>query len=363
MRILVITKRQYMNKDLIDDRFGRFREIPLVLARSGHKVTGLCLSYKHKNEEWLSDETVRWKSINAGLFKIFGLIRFIVKACKHAKKSEIIWVCSDSFYGIIGYLLSIRYGVPMVFDLYDNFEFFLAAKLPIMKQLYRWSVRKCAAVTCVSRPLADLVGSYGRKNRIFVLENAVRKELFMPMPKGHCRAVLGLPKSCKLVGTAGALEKNRGIQNLFDAFDRLKTKRPDLHLVLAGARKINLPQDNRIHDLGVLPLEKVPLLLNALDVAVICNRDNKFGRYCFPQKAAEIMACDVPLVAAHIGSMAGQFKDHPEWLFTPDSSMDLANVIEHRLQHQNTGYTHILSWDNLAKRVEKIMLNLKEEYF
>jgi glycosyltransferase involved in cell wall biosynthesis len=75
------------------------------------------------------------------------------------------------------------------------------------------------------------------------------------------------------------------------------------------------------------------------------------------------MACDVPLIAARVGSMAGKFKDHPEWLFTPDSSMDLANVIEHRLQHQNTGYAHILSWEDLAKRVEKIMLNLKEEQF
>jgi glycosyltransferase involved in cell wall biosynthesis len=341
-----------MNKDLIDDRFGRFREIPLVLARSGHKVTGLCLSYKHKNEEWLSDETVRWKSINAGLFKIFGLIRFIVKARNHTKKADIIWACSDSFYGIIGYLLSIRYGVPMVFDLYDNFEFFLAAKLPIMKQLYLWSVRKCAAVTCVSRPLAGLVGSYGRKSRIFVLENAVRKELFIPMPKSHCRAALGLPKSCKLVGTAGALEKSRGIQNLFEAFDLLKTRRTDLHLVLAGARKINLPQHNRIHDLGVLPLQKVPLLLNALDVAVICNRDNRFGRYCFPQKAAEIMACNVPLIAARVGSMAELFKDHPKWLFTPDNNQDLADAIEHRIGDRTTAYRFATSWKDASKKLE-----------
>jgi glycosyltransferase involved in cell wall biosynthesis len=351
-----------MNKDLIDDRFGRFREIPLALSQSGHKVNGLCLSYKKKNEGWLSDGKVRWKSINTGLFKLFGLIRFIANAGSHAKKTDIIWACSDSFYGIIGYLLSIIYGVPMLFDLYDNFEFYLAAKLPIMKQLYRWSVRKCTAVSCVSQPLAGLVRSYGRKNGIFLLENAVRKELFRPMPKKKCRAALGLPQSCKLVGTAGALEKSRGIHNLFEAFDHLKVRYPDLHLALAGARKENLPHDNKIHDLGVLPLEKVPLLLNSLDVAVICNLDNKFGRYCFPQKAAEIMACDVPLVAANIGSLAEQLKGHSEWLFASDSSVDLANAIEYRLQHQSTGYAHILSWENLAKKLEKIMLNLREEH-
>ena len=45
MKILVLTKRQYMGKDLLDDRFGRFRELPLELAKLGHEVTGICLSY------------------------------------------------------------------------------------------------------------------------------------------------------------------------------------------------------------------------------------------------------------------------------------------------------------------------------
>jgi teichuronic acid biosynthesis glycosyltransferase TuaC len=40
MKILVLTKRQYMGKDLLDDRFGRFRELPLELARLGHEVIG-----------------------------------------------------------------------------------------------------------------------------------------------------------------------------------------------------------------------------------------------------------------------------------------------------------------------------------
>ena len=39
-----------MNKDLIDDRYGRFREIPLALAQMGHQVKGICLSYQPKNE-------------------------------------------------------------------------------------------------------------------------------------------------------------------------------------------------------------------------------------------------------------------------------------------------------------------------
>ena len=361
MQILVLSKRQYMNKDLIDDRYGRFREIPLALAQMGHQVNGICLSYRLKSEGRFDDESVLWESINLGKTKILGLRRLLNRASHYAKSVDVIWACSDSIYGIFGSLLSAKYSTPLVFDLYDNFEFYLAAKLPIIKQLYRHAVSSCSAVTCVSRPLAELVNTYREKENVVVLENAVRDDLFFPMDKESCRADLMLPPNCRLVGTAGSLEDSRGIRCLFGAFDILKDRYPDLHLVLAGPRKGNLPRADQIHDLGVIALEQVPLLLNALDVAVICNRNSEFGKYCFPQKATEIMACDVPLIAARVGSMAGLFKDHPEWLFTPDSARDLAVVLEHRLVHRNTDYTNVFSWKNAAEVLEKVMVNLKQE--
>ena len=359
MQILVLSKRRYMNKDLIDDRYGRFREIPLALARMDHQVTGLCLSYRSKNEGKINDGPVLWESINLGPTKILGLLRFLKAAMHSAQCADVIWACSDSIYGIFGHMLSTIYSKPLVFDLYDNFEYYLAAKLPIIKQLYHYTLNNCSAVTCVSQPLAELVKSYGKKENVVVLENAVRDDLFFPMDKKSCRADLKLPPNGQLVGTAGALEDSRGIHSLFEAFDLLKDRHPDLHLVLAGPRKADLPRGDRIHDLGVLPLQKVPLVLNALDVAVICNRNSEFGKYCFPQKAAEIMACNVPLIAARVGSLAGLLKNHPEWLFTPESKMDLAKALEYRLLHRNTKYTHVSSWQKAAELLEKIMVNLK----
>jgi glycosyltransferase involved in cell wall biosynthesis len=358
MRILILTKRQYMNKDLLDDRYGRFREIPLALGTNGHKVKGVCLSYAHKNEGWIKDGPVFWKSINATPLKLPGLLQFINVAYRFAKKSDVIWACSDSFYGIIGYLLSSKCHIPLVFDLYDNFEYYLMAKLPVIKQLYRQVVKKSDAVTCVSRPLSRLVKSYGRKSRVNVLENGIREDLFIPMNKKACRDLLMLPKNSKIIGTAGTLASSRGTQILFEVFDSLKTIHLDLHLALAGPRESNIPTDNRIHDLGVLPFEKVPLLINALDVAIVCNQDNEFGRYCFPQKAREIMACNVPLIATDIGSMAELFKDYPEWLFTPDDANDLSRVLENRLHDQRAGYGDVPSWSDIAAKLETIFLEV-----
>ena len=248
LRILVLTKRQYTNKDLIDDRFGRLREIPLELARKGHRVTGLCLSYQARKEGWMSDSPVRWKSINAGLTKVSGLARFILQAERLSRESDIIWACSDSFYGIIGLSIARKQRIPLVFDLYDNFEFFLFAKFPLLKQLYRYAVRKSDSLTCISSPLARLVSSYGRNGEVIVLENAVRDDLFRPMDKAAARRDFKLPQNSLIIGTAGALTKNRGISVLFKAFEILKTKYQDIHMALAGPRDVRIPSRERIHD-------------------------------------------------------------------------------------------------------------------
>jgi teichuronic acid biosynthesis glycosyltransferase TuaC len=352
--LLLLTKRQYTNKDLIDDKFGRIREIPLELARNGHNVTGLCLSYAQREEGWTRDELVSWKSINATRWKLPGLVAFFLEAFKLSRRADIVWAGSDSFYGIIGQFLAFARHIPVVFDLYDNFEYFFVAKLPLVKQLYRWTVRHCDAVICISRPLAALIKSYGRKHGIYVLENAVRADLFRPMDKADCRGKLGLPADCTIIGTAGALTKNRGIRLLFEAFEILQKTHRDLHLAVAGPRNIPMPHGRKIHDVGILELKDVPVFLNALDVAVVCNQHNEFGKYCFPQKTREIMACNIPIIAADVGSMSEMFSDKPDWLYDPDNVSSLVNAIEQRLTNRSTDYASSPTWADLAGTLENI---------
>jgi glycosyltransferase involved in cell wall biosynthesis len=122
------------------------------------------------------------------------------------------------------------------------------------------------------------------------------------MNKLQCRENLSLPLNARLVGTAGAINKKREVNLLFDAFNQLKLKYADLHLVVAGQRdrSIQIPGDSRVFDFGTIPFERVPLLINALDVAVVCYADDDYGKYCFPQKTREFMACNVPVIAAGV---------------------------------------------------------------
>lgn len=352
-----------MARDLIDDRFGRFREIPLALVRLGHDVQGLCLSYQQRPEEVTIDRSepdgaeVRWRSLNAGAFKLPGLIKFIQAARRAVDeiRPDVVWACSDSFYGIIGDALSRRSGTSCVFDLYDNFESYGSTKIPGVLALYRRTVARVAGLSCISRPLADHVRqSYGRSKPTVVLENAVADRIFYPRDKLECRRALGLPANARIIGTAGALDRSRGIDVLFKGFTALAEQHGDINLAVAGPRRDQslIPTGPRVHDLGVLPLDRVALLINALDVAVVCNLDSSFGRFCFPQKAYEIMACRVPVVAASVGAMRDLLAPVGDSLFEVGNVSGLVRVVESQLDHPRIASLDPPSWDEMARRLE-----------
>ena len=102
----------------------------------------------------------------------------------------------------------------------------------------------------------------------------------------------------------------------------------------------------------------MPVFLNGLDVAVVCNRDSSFGRYSFPQKAWEIIACGVPLVAADVGAMKDLMRDHPQCLFTPDDPASLARAISGQLVKPTTIDGKVPSWSDLAAQLETFLLEV-----
>ena len=356
-RLLVITKRQYMNKDLLGDKFGRFRELPLALAGIGHRVTGICLSYRKKDRGAFKDGPVTWHSHNLG-FTGLGLLTFILAAYRMAKNADLLWAGSDSLYGVVACAIGKMRRIPVVFDIYDNFDEFFMGRLPVMRQLYRWAIRRSDALTTFSHPFARyLRDRYSAGAGVTVIENAVRTDIFRPAVKKDCRKAFSLPQEATIIGTAGALYKKREVDLLFEAYANMARTKPDLHLAIAGPRDgiLKIPSGKKIHDAGALPFERVPEFLNALDVAVICYADDNYGKYCFPQKTREIMACDVPLVAAGVGSLKELFAKSPEWLYEPGNSASLERAIEIRLRDARTDYGNPPTWQDMAKVFDSVI--------
>ncbi len=361
----MLAKRRYTGKDLLSDRFGRVFEIPLELSQSGHQITGVALDYYggselHVQEPLKGAGRLEWFGHGIGRFPPAGLGSYFRKTLAVARnfQPDVVVGCSDALHVIWAWRVARSLGVPLVADLYDNFEAFGLTRTPGIHLLFRRALRDADGIACVSEPLCGRVRqTVAREGNVAVVANGIPDGWSCASPKESCRAEFGLPQGVNLVGTAGALHGSRGIEVLFQAFEKLSQTEPKLHLALAGpvGRGVRIPQGGRIHYRGNLDSALVPCFMSALDVGVICNRDSEFGRYCFPQKLYEFLACGVPVVSADVGAIGDLLQEYPQCLFDVGEPRHLA----HRIQAQRVSPMRpdipIPTWGDQAKKMEALL--------
>ena len=357
MRLLVLAKRRYMGKDVIDDRYGRLYELPLELARRGHRVLGICTAYRRRGRgEFRHFDDGRgclvWQAIDA-LPDLPRLGRLLAQQVE-SFRPDMILSGSDALQVVLGHRLARSTGLPHAVDLYDNFESFGLTRLPGLRPAYRRALRQAAAISCVSRPLAEKIARETGHSRVLTLESTIPSGLFVPRDRDEARRRLDLPREAPLIGTAGALHPNRGIGALYEAFLALADRRPDLHLVLAGPEdaRAAVPAHPRIRYLGQLAHDRVSWLYNALDVAAVCMKSSAFGDFAFPQKTYEILACGTPLVAAAIPALAERLGNYPQCLYRPGDARDLADKLAAQLAAPQVPRLPIPTWADQARLME-----------
>jgi teichuronic acid biosynthesis glycosyltransferase TuaC len=358
VRIAYLCKRRYMSKDVVLDRYARLYEIPAQLARAGHSVEAWCLAYRREDApgEWMheaSPGTLRWHSDSAwpGLPAYPARMLWRLRAFA----PDVVMAASDIPHIVLGQWLASRMRVPFVADLYDNFEGFGQARLPGMVGALRRAVRRAQLVLTTSEPLRELVLSeYGVSGEVVAMPSTIDRGVFHPRDRIECRAALGLPQDVPLVGTAGGLNREKGIAGLYAAWSLLALKRADVHLVLAGPHEAGFPPPSgpRVHALGPLPHERVAQVFGALDVGAICILDTIFGRYCFPQKAYEMLACGLPVVAADVGAMHSLFAQETERLYRAGDAADLAAKLEAQLEYPRASAVPVQDWAEVIAAIE-----------
>ncbi|HEV8207187.1 MAG TPA: glycosyltransferase [Acidimicrobiia bacterium] len=99
-------------------------------------------------------------------------------------------------------------------------------------RLERFLARHFAVkVVCMSQAIADQLDPAN----VEVVYETVDPADFRPELAGRFRDGVGIPDAVPLVGSVGRIDTWKGFDVLLDAFERAKGRRPDLHLVVAGA--------------------------------------------------------------------------------------------------------------------------------
>ncbi len=363
MRIAFLCKRRYMGKDVIAERYARLYEIPFQLARLGHDVRGFCLSYQgHEAGEWVHDTgsdhgRLIWESRSLGRLYVPALASYPLHLLRRLREvaPDIVIGASDIPHVVLGAWLAKRMHRPYVADLYDNFESFGQARIPGLVDALRRAIRSADLVTTTSEPLSELVRTgYNARGEVMAMPSTVDTVVFRPRNQAACRRSLGLPEEGVLIGTAGNLRKDKGVDTLYAAWPAVAVSHPSTQLVLAGSHDHNFPPPRhaRVHYLGMLPHARAAELFCALDVGVIYLRDTAFGRYCFPQKAYEMLACELPLVAAAVGVMPTLLADTPTALYRAEDTHDLTRAITTQLSDRRRPNVVIEDWATLIRRLE-----------
>lgn len=358
MRIAFLCKRRYMSKDVVLDRYARLYEIPRQLALLGHDVLGLCLDYQGREDGAWTHEAMpgrlRWQSHALRPRGRLPRVAYGWEALTalRAFKPDVLLGASDIPHVALGAWLAHRLGCFYAADLYDNFEGFGQARIPGFVPALRWSVRRADLVTTTSALLREHVQAVCRpRGAVLAMPSSVDLSIFKPRDKQACRAALGLSADARLIGTAGGLYREKGIEPLYAAWPQIAAARPDVHLVLAGPTEPQCqpPVGDRVHHLGMLRHDQVARLFCALDVGVISVLDTPFGRYCFPQKAYEMLACRLPPVAADVGATGELFADYPNLLFKPGDADALAKTVLAQLDRAEQPALPILDWRALVE--------------
>ena len=364
MRVAVLFKRRYMGHDVIHDRYARLYELPAGVARRGHQVVGVCLGYRPSDRGLIAeashgDGSLAWYGLDLGRLVVPGAVSYLHGAWRLLSgwRPHVLLGGSDALHVTLTRVFARRLGIPYVIDLYDNFESFGLTRLLGLRRRYRQALRGAAAITAVSAPLAEYVGELAGGPPVLTLESTVDPRVFVPQERRAARTALGLPHAGRLVGICGAMDRRRGIGTVYRACLAVLDALPDCHLVLVGDpdRHSPPPRHPRVHQLGRLDHGRMPVFYAALDLALAPMRDDDFGRYAFPQKAYEILACRVPILTADLGALGRLLRGYPACLYRADDAVDLAAKVRGQLDQPCCPALPIPSWDEQAGRLEGLL--------
>lgn len=267
------------------------------------------------------------------------------------------------FYGWLG-LRSAKRKVPMIAGLHttvnpsrrDDFFDIL---------LYQWLLRSCAKVVFVCE--AQLKHWQNRFPFLLLcslhIHNGIDTDYFSPhavsaSSVNALRKSLGIPDHCRVICHIAAFRQEKGQQLLLEAFNALKSRNPDVHLILAGEGALKSVVAERVRTLQLtdcvhLPgaLQDVRPLLALSDWSVLPSLSETFS-----MAMLESLAMGVPMVVTDVGgAREAILPGETGYLAKANDIESLTNALQTALANPNRDSLGV----NGRARVEKLFNRAK----
>jgi glycosyltransferase involved in cell wall biosynthesis len=181
----------------------------------------------------------------------------------------------------------------------------------------------------------------------------------------HIRRRYALPERFLL--SVGTIEPRKNLSTLVEAYAALRSRHPEVGLVIAGSRGWlydrffeqlrSLGLEDHVVFTGYVPEEDIPALLNAAEVFAFPSEFEGFGL-----PPLEAMACGIPVVCSNAASLpevvgdAGLLlppRDVRGWVTALDRLLD-DGQLRADLSARGLARARLFSWDTAASRTLEI---------
>ncbi|MBT9566880.1 MAG: glycosyltransferase family 4 protein [Thiobacillus sp.] len=220
--------------------------------------------------------------------------------------------------GLVGWAIARLTRTPIV--IYAHGEEIMtwrqAGKFKAMRFAYRHADRVIANSDFTR---AELLKLGVQSDRLSLIFPGVDIDRFKPdLAADHLRASLGLRADQKLILSVGRLSRRKGFDQVIQALPKLAEENIDAHYALIGigedfdyltdlARTLGVV--DRVHMLGHVSADDLPLWYNACDVFAMPNREIDGDTEGFGMVFLEAAACGKPCIAGDAGGTGSAVED------------------------------------------------------
>jgi glycosyltransferase involved in cell wall biosynthesis len=348
-----------MNKKICMIAYSNFQTDPRIrreseaLAKEGNEVNFLVLAENSKPKTYrmngvnIVELNMRKHRGKKSSSYFLPYLKFLGLAFWHCSKLflkngvDVVHVHNMPNFLVFAGILPRLFGKKMVLDIHDSVPETYGAKFGRMPKIFyrllcfeeSMCCRFANKLICVNEVQREKLVDRGiPASKISVLLNVPDHEIF----KFQARTKNENKKTFDLV-FHGTIDRMLGIDLAIEAVSRLVHQIPGIQLHILGEGRnleefVNLSRklsvEDRIHfSKKSFPVEKLPELLDKMDLGIIPNRRNIATELMLPVKLLEYAAIGIPVVSARHKAIIHYFSEDMITYFEPENVESMANAI------------------------------------
>lgn len=297
-------------------------------------------------------------------FTMYLSVRRLLKQLRDKNKlPDIIHSHSLLPDGWAGHLLSQEFGCKHVCTLHGSDINIYPERTLLTKYLSCLAIKKITHLITVSEKISQRARDLVTGVTTNTIYNGADNRLFFTHDRGLARSKLNLKSDKVYLLFVGNLVAVKGVDILLDAFASVRCSNAELLIVGEGseqnqlvAHARNLNALDRIHFIGRVRHEQIPLWMSASDIFVLASRSEGF-----PTVVPEAMMCGLPVVATDVGGVEeAVITGKTGVLVSPNDILQLTAVFENLLRDKQQvaclsngakQFANKFTWDSIAVQI------------